>query len=392
VRLGNDRFCRSYSSGLRMTSRTGDDKIRVLVVDDSVLMGIQITKILNADPRIEVVARAKDGVEALQMVEKVRPDVVTLDVEMPRMDGITALKHLMVRHPVPVVMLSSLTREGAKATFDALRFGALDVIAKPSRRETDSLEAQSRDIVARVKQAAAVGTNRARYRKKPSHGLAWARIERGPADGSTRFIGLGTGTSGYCALLQVIPNLQRGFQDVLIAVMWVSSRYVEPFVAYLAAHSPVPVKNIREAGTPEKGTCYVASCEDGVQLRRDIRGRFRFEVRSANAAGYPDSPIDNLFRSLATSAGSRAVGVVMSGAGKDGAEGMVAIRKVGGLGVIQSITTCMNPSMPRAVLMKGTVDKVLPDHLIPDYLMALNEPVSSGSATPLSPAAGSSSS
>jgi two-component system, chemotaxis family, protein-glutamate methylesterase/glutaminase len=375
-----------------MTSKTGDDRIRVLVVDDSVLMGIQITKILNADPRVEVVARAKDGIEALQMVEKVNPDVVTLDVEMPRMDGITALKHLMVRHPVPVVMLSSLTREGAKATFDALRFGALDVIAKPSRRETDSLEAQSRDIVARVKQAASVGIHRARYRKKQSRTLSWTRVERGPADGSTRFIGLGAGTSGYCALLQVIPNLPQDFQDVLIAVMWVSARYIEPFVVYLAAHSPVPVKHIREAGTPQKGTCYVSSCEDGVLLRRDIRGRFRLEVRAATDAGYPDSPIDNLFRSLAASTGRRSVGVVMSGAGKDGAEGMVAIRKVGGLGVIQSITTCMNPSMPRAVLMKGTVDKVLPDHLIADYLMSLNGAAPKSSALPLPPAAGSSSS
>ncbi len=145
-----------------------NSKIRVLVVDDSTLMSRQITSILNDDRKIEVVGRARDGLEALAMVGSLKPDVVTLDVEMPRMNGITALKHIMVKHCVPTVMISALTTEGARATFDALKYGAIDVIAKPSRREDESLDAQKADIIAKVHRAAAIRTGRALPTNAPS--------------------------------------------------------------------------------------------------------------------------------------------------------------------------------------------------------------------------------
>lgn len=349
-------------------------RIRVLVVDDSVLMGIQISKILSADEKIEVVGRAKDGVEALEMIQQLSPDVVTLDVEMPRMDGITALKHIMVRHPVPIIMVSSLTREGAKATFDALRFGALDVIAKPSRRETDSLEAQAEDIVTRVKQAANIGIDRARYRKRPSKSGLWGHNSLGEPDESTRFIGIGTGTGGYYSILQVIPHLRPGFDDVVLAVIRVTPRYIEPFVSYLEGFSPVPVRNIRDVHAPEKGACYLCSAQDSVILGPDEDGRTKFDVNVKENWSGLDGPINMMFRSLARVAGPRAVGVVMSGAGSDGADGIAAIRRAGGIGVVQAISNCMNPSMPRSALMKGLVEKILPDYYIADFLMKLKAP------------------
>jgi len=342
------------------------------VVDDSVLMGIQITKIINSDSRLEVVGRAKDGMEALELVAKLKPDVVTMDVEMPRMDGLTALKHIMVRNPVPTVMLSSLTWEGTRATFDALRFGAVDVVAKPSRRETESLEAQALDIVTRVKRAAIIGVAQARYRKKPSINPFLVGGSRGKPDAATRIIAVGCGNGGYYSLLQIVPNLRQDFQDVLIAVIRVAPRFIEPFVAYLGAHSAVPVKNVTQVGLLEKGTCYVCSCQDGAVLAQDSRGALRFAARSSGNEARADSAINMMLKTTAMFTGRRAVGIVMSGAGSDGAEGLAFVRKSGGMAVVQAPENCMNPSMPNAALMKSPAEKILPDYLIADFLMTLH--------------------
>ncbi len=166
-----------------MTQQRGNSKIRVLVVDDSALMSRQITAILQNDEKLQVVGWAKDGLEALNMVRSLRPDVVTMDVEMPRMNGITALKHIMVKHPVPTVMISALTVEGARTTFDALKYGAIDVIAKPSRREDVSLDAQQAEIVAKVKRAAAIRTGRSRYMRISPRSPGEIRNSKGPVTG-----------------------------------------------------------------------------------------------------------------------------------------------------------------------------------------------------------------
>ncbi|MFH0822935.1 MAG: response regulator, partial [Pseudomonadota bacterium] len=301
-----------------MMDASQNHRIRVLVVDDSVLMGRQIAGILSQDPEIEVIGRAKDGVEALEKIDKFKPDVVTLDVEMPKMNGITALKHIMVKHSTPTVMISSLTREGARTTFDALRYGAIDVIAKPSKRDEDSLEAQKSDIVGKVKKAAKIRTGRSRYvRISAAHPR---RDDTGePHDASTRFIGIGAGTGGYYSLLRLIPALPPGFKDIVIAVILVSPVYVAPFTAYLAENSGVPVKQAAEAYRLEKGTCYVGSGV-GELFPPDSQASGVLGVPSHAPPGAgPDQPIDRLFGSLARLAGNRAVGVIMSGSGDDGA-------------------------------------------------------------------------
>jgi two-component system chemotaxis response regulator CheB len=345
------------------------NKIRVLVVDDSALMSRQITNILNEDAFIEVVGRARDGLEALSLVKDLSPDVVTMDVEMPRMNGITALKHIMVKHSIPTVMISALTKEGARTTFDALKYGAIDVIAKPSRREDENLDAQKADIISKVKRAAAIRTGRSRYIRM-SHDV---RIEekgtKGKPDESTRFIGIGAGTGGYYGLLRIIPALPRDFHDIMIAVILVASRYIEPFVAYLDSHSAVPVRNGKEVISPQKGTCYVCSGEEHVVLESNGDGRVRFNLMENSIVTDESSAVDRMLESIAESAGSRAVGIIMSGAGKDGARGLSVIREAGGVAVIQDINNCVDPSMPLAALEKGSVAKILPDYLMAEFIM-----------------------
>ncbi len=354
-----------------MTEGTTNNTIRVLVVDDSVMMGVQIAKILSSDRRLDVVGRAKDGVEALKMIAELKPDVVTLDVEMPRMDGITCLKHIMVRHPVPTIMVSSLTREGAKTTFECLRYGALDFIAKPSRLETASLASQSRDIITRVRRAARIGVRRIRYQKKPSSDPLGKRRKKGPADRRSAFICIGAGSGAYYALLQIVPHLPADFEDVIIAVTYVAPRFLEPFVSYLESCSALPVRSISESSEIEKGCCYVGSAFEGARLTRGDEGRIVFDFPSPGAPNSTEG-VDEMLQSAANLIGRRAVAVIMSGPGKDGAKGFTAVRNAGGLGVIQDVRNCMNPSMPRAALEAGHVDKIIPDYHMADFLTGLN--------------------
>jgi two-component system chemotaxis response regulator CheB len=285
------------------------------------------------------------------------------------MNGITALKHIMVRHSVPTVMISALTTEGARTTFDALKYGAIDVIAKPSRREDESLDAQKADIISKVRRAAAIRTGRSRYIRMGHSQHASERPSDGPCDRSTRFIGIGAGTGGYYGLLRIVPALTSDFRDVIIVVLLVSRRYVAPFVSYLECHSTVPVKTVHGVETPEKGTCYICSGQDGVALLKGVDGGARFQVLGSETASA--SPVNDMLSSL-SAFGSRAVGVVMTGSGTDGADGVAAIRKTGGIGVVQDITNCLDPQMPLAALQRDNVEKILPDFLMADFFMKLH--------------------
>lgn len=347
-----------------------NNKIRVLVVDDSALMSRQIAGILSDDDGIDVVGRAKDGQEALDLIHSTKPDVITLDVEMPRMNGITALKHIMVKHAIPTVMISALTTEGARTTFDALKFGAIDVIAKPSRREDDSLDAQKADIVAKVRRAAAIRTGRSRYIRMNRAGGPTIKVSGGAADADTKLVAIGAGTGGYYGLLRVVPSLGPDFRDVLIAVLLVGNKYVAPFISYLDWHSAVPVRSVKGVAIPEKGTCYVCSGQDGLIVEKDEAGKPVFKVGEGSNGG--EAPLDRLFESL-SAFGQQSVAVVMTGPGSDGAEGSATVRKHGGLCVVQDINNCLDPHMPLAALEIDAADRIVCDYQLGDFLMSVGE-------------------
>jgi two-component system, chemotaxis family, protein-glutamate methylesterase/glutaminase len=352
-----------------MTGTKENSRIRVLVADDSALMGRQIVEILRADEEIVVIGLAKDGMEAVEMVGALKPDVVTLDVEMPRMNGITALKHIMIRYAVPTVMISALTKEGARTSFDALRYGAIDIVAKPSRRDDGNLEKQKSDIIAKVKRAAEIRSGRVRYMKTA---VPPTRDKKAGEkfDAETRLIGVGAGTGGYYSLLRLIPALPAEFRDILIAMLLVPARYVDPFVAYLDEHSQVPVRTIRQATPLRKGVCHVCAGQEGAELARDLFGDLLIKPCPAPAS-HRGGLVDLMLGSFAQ-LGRRAVGVVMTGAGRDGALGMRAIRDSGGITVVQDINNAVDPSMPLAVLENGPVEKILPDHRIAEFLGKLH--------------------
>lgn len=345
-------------------------KIKVLVVDDSALMSRQIANILSSADGIEVVGRAKDGKEALALIEELNPDVITLDVEMPTMNGLTALKHIMVKYAIPTVMLSALTTEAAQTTFDSLKFGAIDVVAKPSKKETESLEAQKADIISKVKRAAFIDTGRLRYLRLANPNSRKEKKSKGQPTPETRFIVIGAGVGGYYSLLRIIPALPADFPGVVISVMTTAPRYIDPFVAFLDNHSFLPVRRLEDRLPAERGVCYICSAQEGFLLGKTTDSPILFAKHEPMGSFEPRS-VDAMFRSVARVIGTNAVGVILSGAGTDGAEGISAIRKSGGISVIQDINNCMDPSMPLAALEKGLVERVLPDYRMADYFVKL---------------------
>jgi two-component system, chemotaxis family, protein-glutamate methylesterase/glutaminase len=351
-----------------MIADIGRQAIRVMVVDDSALMSRQISDILDSDRDIEVVGRAKDGQEALVMLSELQPDVITLDVEMPRMNGITALKHIMVRHSTPTVMISALTREGSKTTFDALKYGAVDVIAKPSRRESESLEAQRADIIAKVKRAAAIRTGRFRYVRISTEDSAQVTDRPPLPDDKTPVIAIGAGTGGYYGLLRIVPALTEQFDGLLIAMMLVAPRYVDPFVTYLEHHSSVGVKGLRGIAAPRRGTCYICAGQQGCIVESTENSSIRLR-ETGPSSEEEQGTIDSFLKSVAHSVGNRAIGVLMTGAGRDGALGLAEIRKAGGTAIVQDINNCVDPGMPLAALEHGTVDRILPDYMMAEYFV-----------------------
>ena len=356
-----------------MNNRSEEQKIRVLVVDDSVLMSRQISNILTNAGGIEVVGRAKDGSEALSMVSDLNPDVVTLDVEMPNMNGITALKHIMIKHATPAVMISALTTDGARTTFDAFKYGAFDVVAKPSRREDVDLAVQKAEIVAKVKRAAGISRDRLRYIRIANSFTTVRRTGFGSPDATTRFFVLGAGTGGHYTLLRIVPSLPERFPGVVVSVIQMAARYVELFASFLGAHSQIPIVSAVTGRTVERGVCYISSSQDRLTLGTDPAGRLTFQKvgLQGNSVTGEESAVDAMFKSAAGVAGTRAVGVVLSGVGRDGGEGLMEIKKNGGLTVVQEINNCTDPAMPLAALEKGTVGRILPDFAMADFFAKL---------------------
>ena len=329
---------------------------KLLVVDDSKIMRRLITGLFDSDDNVEVVGEATDGLEALACISRLDPDVITLDINMPGMDGLTTLKHLMIRNPRPTVMLSTLTQEGGKTTFDALRYGAVDFITKPTRLDGGELEAQAQDIIAKVNLAAAVALEsvcyiRAKPRAKPAAPVAPRRCNR--------VVALGAAEGGYGALLKIIPQLRPELSSAYLAILYVAPPHIDAFARYLDEYSSVRVKRAVDVEQVESGVCYLgAGVEYLTVAARD--GRLILQVHRAPFASRRGS-IDRLMFSVAEAMKGRAVGVVLSGSGEDGSEGLEEIHRTGGVAIVQAPQSCLHKGMAQAALARRQPDFVLSD-------------------------------
>lgn len=342
---------------------TGAQKISLFIVDDSRMMRKVIAGIFKDDPFVQVVGEAENGEEALQLIPQLKPDVVTLDVEMPVMDGLKTIKHLMIQAPTPTVMLSSMTQDGAVVTFDALKYGAVDFVSKPSRNAEVDLSEQTRDIARKVHLAAEVELDAVRYVRAVSKDK---QAKFPPGTRCEKIVAVGAAEGGYGALLKLLPHLSAEHPAACLVMFYAPSKHLDAFVEYIDRFSPLRVKRAANNESIEPGCCYFASgeeymtiheCEDGLALH----------ISAAPFATQRGS-INMMFFSVAEVMQDDAVAVILSGVGEDGTEGMAEILRVGGAGIVQDPAGCLYRDMPWSVSAHCREAAVLPDAEIPDTI------------------------
>lgn len=333
--------------------------IRVAIVDDSALMRRMLTEALAAEPGFEVVGHAADPYEAREMIKSANPDVLTLDVEMPRMDGLTFLEKIMTLRPMPVVMVSTLTREGADATVRALELGAIDCIAKPNGAEGERFVDFRDELVGKLKVAAHVRLGPPRA--KP------ARAKAGARGGGGRLIALGASTGGVERIRDILEVLPEGSPPILI-VQHMGAFYVPSFAARLDRQSAMTVRMAESGMRVTAGEVLIAPGDRHMALRRDGFGYLCEIVDGPPVSGHRPS-VDVLFNSVAEVAGANAVGVILSGMGRDGASGMAAMRAAGAWTIGESEQSCVVYGMPRMAKLGGGVAVEMPLGQIPAEML-----------------------
>jgi two-component system chemotaxis response regulator CheB len=343
--------------------------IKVLIVDDSAVVRQVMTELLSADPGITVVGAAGDPLAAMQRMRVAWPDVILLDVEMPRMDGITFLKKIMAERPTPVVMCSTLTEKGAQTTMEALGAGAVAVITKPKLGVKQYLADASNDVIAVVKAAGRANLKRL----APRHPLPEVRqkltadvILSAPTAASSsamirtteRVVAIGTSTGGTLALQDVLTRLPRVSPGIVI-VQHMPETFTGAFAARLDSLSEIEVKEAANGDRVIQGRALIAPGGRHMLLKRS-GAQYFVEVVDGPLVSRHRPSVDVLFRSVAKAAGSNALGIIMTGMGDDGAAGLLEMRKAGARTVAQDEETCVVYGMPKEAVKCGAVERSVP--------------------------------
>lgn len=336
---------------------SADEMVRVLIVDDSMFMRRILEDILTSDERITVIGTAKNGRECLEKIQTLKPDLITLDVNMPVMDGLTTLKHIMIKSPIPVLMCSTLTQEGAAVTFDALRYGAIDFISKPSGLRTSDLKDQRQAIIEKAKLAATIKIDSVRLlRLRSSDKPIKPNSERKKIN---TIIAMGAAEGGYRDLLKIIPQLQPDLPAAVIVALYAASSHVDAFVHYLDANSHFRVKRASNGEVVEEGSCYIASGTEYITLA-PANGQVALRVHSAPFPTLQGS-INMLMFSIAEIFHQNTVGILLSGSGNDGVEGLNEISRIGGTTIIQTPDTCLGKGMVTAAIRNAQINMAVSD-------------------------------
>jgi two-component system, chemotaxis family, protein-glutamate methylesterase/glutaminase len=342
-------------------------RIRVLVVDDSALMRKLIPAVLARDPSIEVVGTAMDGSFALKKIEELHPDVVTLDLEMPRMDGMETLRLIMRRAPMPVVLFSTHSKEGGYATLKALALGAIDFVQKPQDAAAGHLDSIADQLIEKIKVA-----KRAAGRKLPAAVVSddppKNKKKQRAALPPNRVVAIGISTGGPNALQYMLSQIPGDFPASILIVQHMPEGFTEMFAKRLDECCALEVQEARSGDLLIAGRVLICPGNRHMMVRRMPRGDMAVLSDGQPVNGHRPS-VDVLFHSVAQQFGPTAVGLLMTGMGEDGAEGLGALKAAGGVTLAQSEDTCVVSGMPRAAISKGYAGKVIPLEGIAAYLV-----------------------
>jgi len=346
-------------------------KFRVLVVDDSAFMRKVLESIFNADEQLVVIGHAKDGREAIALAESLKPDVITMDLNMPHLDGLQATAQIMTTNPRPIVVVSSESKEGASSTLRALELGAIDFVTKPSSGIDLDMQSVKDDLLRKVRIAAKVRVVRTASRlaaalQAPMNGGAAPKPQPPvtrpatpavlPADMRFPVVVLAASTGGPATVMRLAPGFTKDFPAAVILVQHMPAAFTTQYALQLAEFTGIRVKEAESNEPVQPGTFYI--CPGGQHLRVSPTGRMQLDGATGRIDGYLPN-IDVTMESVAAFAGPMSIGVVLTGMGSDGARGAKAIKNAGGYVVAQDEATSVIFGMPAEAIKTGAVDQVL---------------------------------
>jgi two-component system chemotaxis response regulator CheB len=346
-------------------------KFRVLVVDDSAFMRKVLESIFNADEQLVVIGHAKDGREAIALAESLKPDVITMDLNMPHLDGLQATAQIMTTNPRPIVVVSSESKEGASSTLRALELGAIDFVTKPSSGIDLDMQSVKDDLLRKVRIAAKVRVVRTASRlaaalQAPMNGGAAPKPQPPavrppnpaafPADMRFPVVVLAASTGGPATVMRLAPGFTKDFPAAVILVQHMPAAFTTQYALQLAEFTGIRVKEAEANEPVQPGTFYI--CPGGQHLRVSPTGRMQLDGATGRIDGYLPN-IDVTMESVAAFAGAMSIGVVLTGMGSDGARGAKAIKNAGGYVVAQDEATSVIFGMPAEAIKSGAVDQVL---------------------------------
>jgi two-component system chemotaxis response regulator CheB len=346
--------------------------IKVLVVDDSAFMRKAISTMLDKDSGIKVIGVARDGQEGLDMVRKFDPDVVTMDIEMPKMDGLTALRHIMMESPRPVLMVSSLTTEGAEATLKAMELGAVDFIPKQLSKVSLDIVKIEKDLIARVK---AVATRRMRHAQaRPVVSRASAPVGRmpfvRPSGRPVRdVVAIGVSTGGPPVVQKILSSLPADFPASILIAQHMPASFTGPFAKRLDGVSKISVKEAEPGDVLKAGHAFVAPGGKHITLDQKV-SRVDVVVTDIPKDALYKPSANVLISSMAKAVGKRGLGVILTGMGNDGCEGVRDLKNKGGRALAQSDSSCVVYGMPKAIVDENLADEVISSDDMAEAIMA----------------------
>ncbi|MGD9214345.1 MAG: chemotaxis protein CheB [Desulfobacteraceae bacterium] len=337
-------------------------RIKVLVVDDSLFMRNAISEIVESDPQLKVVGTAKDGADGLRKVKALQPDVVILDIDMPGMNGLSAIRNLMIRYPVPILVFSSLFSYG-EVTFEALELGVIDFLPKPSGMVAGRMGDIRKQITDRVKVAsgADIGNVR-RVKLTPQHRQpkSYFQAVAAPLD---NIIAVGAGFGGTNSVIRLLSQLSTGMPCAVIALIEMSPEILPSFAAKFNASVPWDVRPVEDGQTIRPGRCYIGSTETTVRVDRDKQYApcLRLYEKSMN-------PLNELFRSTVQVFNLNTIGVLMTGLGADGADGFSRIQVQNGVTIVPDTVCSVRPNFTQSAIDFGTVTHIVSEGRLADVI------------------------
>lgn len=350
-------------------------KIKVLIVDDSAVVRQTLTQIISSDPLLEVMGTASDPFFAAKKIAEDIPDVITLDVEMPRMDGLTFLKKVMTQHPIPVVIISSLTDIGTETGLKALEFGAVEIITKPQMNTKTFIEESKIRICDAIKAAASAKIKRHKVaepiRVEPKHSadvvIPQVTTNQSMIKTTELVVAVGASTGGTEALTTFLQALPVDCPGVII-VQHMPEKFTQSFANRLNEICKITVKEAKDGDTVLRGQALIAPGNFHMLLKRS-GAKYYVEVKEGPLVNRHRPSVDVLFRSTARYAGSNAIGVIMTGMGDDGARGLLEMKQAGAKTVAQDEKSCIVFGMPKEAIKLGAADKILPLDSIASFVL-----------------------